>query len=52
MNSNLINFIEYWFYVFFDPKDNPSVTVKGITVVLTFLALLTPILVVTTVING
>lgn len=52
MNSNLNDFIEYWFCLFFDPKEKPSITVKGITVALTFLALLTPFLVVTTVING
>lgn len=52
MNSNFNHFIEYWFRTFFDPKETPSITVKSITVVLTFLALLTPILVVTTVING
>lgn len=52
MNSSFSAFIEYWFYLFFDPKDKPSITVKSITVALTFLALLTPILVVTTVING
>lgn len=47
MNSNFNNIIEFLFCSFFDPKESPSITVKSITVVMTILALLTPILVVT-----